>query len=267
MLEAYTTISYLSAITQKMKLGVLVSCNFFRHPGLLIKMMSSMDTLSQGRVYFGLGAGWFEEEAHGLGIPYPTTWTERFERLEETLQIAYHLWAGTSAPFHGKHFQLANPINRPAPVSQPHPPIIIGGGGEKKTLRLVAKYADATNLVVGSPCALDSFGVLSRQDASYADWLQRVSSVLQRKLDILQEHCKTVRRDYAEIQKSVVTYIKVGADGMSSDEILQLCQDFALLGFEYIIFVISNLHEIEPLRVIGEQVISQIGKKNENHKS
>ena len=258
MLEGYSTISYLAAKTQQIKLGLSVTCPFFRPPGLLVKTVSTLDVLSGGRAMLGIGAGWFEEEAEGLGIPYPDTWTERFERLEETLQIVHHMWAGKTTPFEGKYFQLANPINQPAPVSQPHPPIIIGGGGERKTLRLVAAYADATNLVVGSPCALESFGVLARPDASYADWLQRIRSGLQRKLDILQMHCDSVGRDYVEIEKSVVTYIKIGSDGLSADEILGLCHDFSEIGFGYVIFVISNAHEIKPLEIFGESIIPEI---------
>jgi len=264
MLEGYSTISYLAGQTQRIKLGLLVSCPFFRPPGLLIKTVSTLDVLSGGRAILGIGAGWFEEEAIGLGIPHPATWTERFERLEEILQIAHHMWGsvdaehGNTAPFEGKHFQLTNPINQPVPVSSPHPLIIIGGGGEKKTLRLVAKYADATNLVVGSPCALESFGVLARQEASYEEWLLRISSILERKLEVLQAHCETVGRNYDEIEKSVVTYIKVGSNGMASEEILRLCHDFADLGFRYVIFVISNAYEVEPLKVIGENIIPEV---------
>ena len=261
MLEGYSTIAYLAAKTQHIKLGLLVSCPFFRPPGLLIKMVTTLDVLSGGRALLGIGAGWFEEEAAGLGIPHPATWTERFERLEETLQIAHHMWAGKIEPFEGKHFQLANPINQPVPLSQPHPPIIVGGGGEKKTLRLVAQYADATNLVVGSPCAIESFGVLARQDASYAEWLQSINPILHRKLDVLKEHCEAVGRAYDEIEKSVVTYIKVGGDGMTATEILQLCHDLADLGFGYVIFVISNSHEISPLDVFGENITPQLTSK------
>ena len=258
MLEGYSTISYLAAKTQRIKLGLLVTCPSFRPPGLLIKIVSTLDVLSGGRALLGIGAGWFEEEALGLGIPHPETWTERFERLEETLQIAHQMWAGKTSPFTGKHFHLTNPINRPAPLSQPHPPIIVGGGGEKKTLQLVAKYADACNFVVGSPCALDSFGVLACKDGSYDGWLQRISSVLQRKLDVLRKHCEIVGRNYNEIERSVVTYIKVGSDSMSADEIIQLCQDFADLDFTYVIFVVSNVQDVKPLEIFGETIIPQL---------
>lgn len=258
MLEGYGTISYLAAITQQIKLGLLVTCPFFRSPGLLVKMVSTLDVLSGGRAMLGIGAGWFEEEAAGLGIPYPASWTERFERLEETLQIVHQMWAGNTTPFEGKYFHLTNPINQPAPVSQPHPTITIGGSGEKKTLRLVAKYANATNLVVGSPCAIESFGVLARPDENYAAWLERISPKIQHKLSVLKKHCEVVNRPYDEIEKSIVTYIKVGSDGMGPDEILQLCHDFADLGFQYTIFVISNAHEIAQLEVFGDAIIPLI---------
>jgi alkanesulfonate monooxygenase SsuD/methylene tetrahydromethanopterin reductase-like flavin-dependent oxidoreductase (luciferase family) len=271
MLEGYSTIAYLAAKTQRIKLGLLVTCGFFRPPGLLVKTVSTIDVLSGGRALLGIGAGWFEEEATGLGIPLPGTWRERFERLEETLQIAHHMWSpgtgdGKITPFEGKYYQLANPINMPRPVSQPHPPIIIGGSGEKKTLRLVAEHANAANLVVGSPCAIESFGVLARKEESYAEWLQKVKEYTQRKLDILQGHCEAVGRPYEEIEKSIVTYIKVGSDGMTSAEILQLCHDFAELGFKYVIFVISNCHEIEPLATLGREVIPAVSEYSVNAK-
>ncbi|MBN1875818.1 MAG: LLM class F420-dependent oxidoreductase [Anaerolineae bacterium] len=259
MLEGYSTIAYLAAKTQYLKLGLLVTCGFLRPPGLLIKTVSTLDVLSGGRAMLGIGAGWFEEEVLGLGIPLPETWRERFERLEETLQIAHHMWKGNTEPFRGKYYQLANPINMPRPVSRPHPLIIIGGSGEKKTLRLVAQYADAGNLVVGSPCADESFGVMARKEESYAEWLDHIRQYTRRKLNVLQQHCEACGRSYGEIEKSVVTYIKVGADGMSSGEVLQLCHDFAELGFQYVIFVILNCHDIEPLAMLGRSVIPAVG--------
>ena len=259
MLEGYSTVSYLAAKTQRIKLGLLVTCGFFRPPGLLVKIVSTIDVLSNGRALLGIGAGWFEEEAVGLGIQLPETWGERFERLEEILQIAHHMWAGKAAPFQGKHFQLAKPINNPQPISQPRPPIIIGGSGEQKTLRLVAQYADACNLVVGSPCTNESFGVMARKEKSYVEWLNNVRQFAKQKLDVLQQHCETFGRPYGEIEKSIVTYIRIGSDGMATSEVLQLCNDFADLGFQYVIFVIPNCYEIEPLEAIGCEVIPTVG--------
>lgn len=260
MLEGYSTIAYLAAKTQQIKLGLFVTCGFFRPPGLLVKTVSTIDVLSQGRVLLGIGAGWFEEEARGLGIPLPATWSERFDRLEETLQIVHHMWSGKTSPFEGQYYHLERPINMPSPFSQPHPPIIIGGSGEKKTLRLVAQYADACNLVVGSPCADEAFGVMARKEGSYAEWLNNIGKYTQRKLDVLRRHCETVERPYTEIEKSIVTYLKVGSDGMSPPEVLQLCHDFADLGFQYVIFVIPNCHETEPLAVLGNEVIPAVNE-------
>ena len=140
MLEGYSTIAYLAAKTHRIKLGLLVTCNFFRHPGLLVKMVSSIDVLSGGRAILGIGGGWFEEEARGLGIPWPTTLRERFDRLEEALQIVHHMWGGNRAPFAGRYYQLTDPINSPPPISQPHPPIIIGGGAVLLRDALTARF-------------------------------------------------------------------------------------------------------------------------------
>src|SRR5215831_2835899 len=146
MLEAYTTLGFLAAHTRRARLGTLVTGVHYRHPGVLIKQVTTLDVLSQGRAWLGIGAGWYERESRGLGVPFPSR-AERFQRLEETLKIARAMWSGGRVdPIYGKHFQLAEPINSPPPVTQPHPPIMVGGGGEHKTLRFVAKYADACNL-------------------------------------------------------------------------------------------------------------------------
>ena len=148
MLEGYSTINYLAGITSRVRLGTLVTGNSYRYPGLLIKMVSTLDILSGGRAYLGIGAGWYKREARGLGIPLPDV-SERFARLEETLQIAKHMWSGQRTPYLGKYYQLEEPINCPKPLQQPHPPILIGGEGEKKTLSLVAQYGDVCNLFAG----------------------------------------------------------------------------------------------------------------------
>jgi F420-dependent oxidoreductase-like protein len=249
MLEGYTTVAYLAGLTQHIKLGVMVTCAFFRPPGLLVKTASTIDVLSGGRTYFGIGAGWFEREATGLGIPLPT-WKERYERLEETLQIARLMWSGQTRPYEGRYYQLAEPLNNPQPLSRPHPPIMIGGEGEKKTLRLVAQYADASNFVIGAP--VEEFGVLN---TPYEDQY----GFLRRKLEVLQQHCRDCGRPFAEIEKTVVTYAKLAPGAQTPEEILQLCHDLGAMGFEHIIFNLPNVDEIEPLEVFGRKIIPALG--------
>jgi F420-dependent oxidoreductase-like protein len=245
MLEGYATISYMAGVTKKIKLGLLVSCNFFREPGLLVKTISTIDVLSGGRAYLGLGAGWFERESVGLGFDFPPL-KERFTRLEETLQIVKQMWAGDFQPYNGKHYQLAEPINSPQPLTKPRPPILIGGGGEKKTLRLVAQYADACNFVIYSQ--LEDAGVLQE---TREDSLAR----LDRKMKILEKHCQDVGRPFEEIEKTVVTYIKIAPDATTTDDVKLLCSQLTDMGFDHVIFNMPNVHEIAPLKIMGEEVI------------
>ena len=248
ILEGYSTISYLAALTQRIKVGLLVTCSSYRDPGLLVKIVSTIDVLSGGRVYLGIGAGWFEREAKGLGIAFPSL-RERFERLEETLQIIKQMWAGNVKPFEGKHYQLAEPLNNPQPLSKPHPPILIGGGGEKKTLRLVAKYADACNLVMRT--TLKDAGHLFESREKSLD-------ILRRKLAILEQHCNDVGRPYGDVEKTVVTYIKLAPDAMDTTEVIKICRQLADLGFQHVIFNIPNVHEIKPLEIMGNEVIPTV---------
>src|SRR6201999_4364593 len=148
MLEAYTTLGFLAAHTSRARLGTLVTGVIYRYPGILGKIITTLDVRSGGRAWLGIGAGWNEEESRGLGIRFPPL-SERFERLEETLQICLQMWRGDEKPYQGKHYSLERPLNSPQGLPRPHPPIMIGGGGEKKTLRLVARYADACNLFAG----------------------------------------------------------------------------------------------------------------------
>ena len=178
MLEAYTTLGYLAGITERMTLGVLVTGVMYRYPGLLAKIVTTLDVLSNGRARLGIGASWYEREQRGLGVPVVPV-AERFERLEETLQICKQMWSDDNGPYQGTHYQLAETLNVPAAVQRPHPPIMIGGGGERKTLRLVAKYGDACNV----------FGV-SADDVKH-------------KYEVLREHCEAEGRDYDEIVKTV----------------------------------------------------------------
>ena len=156
----------------------MVTGALYRQPGILAKIVTTLDVLSGGRAWLGIGAGWNEEESRGLGVPFPPV-KERFERLEETLQICLQMWSGDETPYQGKHYQLERPLNSPQSLSRPHPGILIGGGGEKKTLRLVAKYADACNLFP--------------------------TPELAHKLDVLRGHCEAVGRDYDEIEKTSIS--------------------------------------------------------------
>jgi F420-dependent oxidoreductase-like protein len=188
MLEGYTALSFAAGQTSRIELGTLVTGVTYRHPGILTKIVTTLDVLSGGRAWLGIGAAWNEQEHRGLGIPYPPT-RERFERLEETLQIALKMWAGDESPYAGRHHQLERPLNHPPAIRQPHPPILIGGMGQKRTMRLVATYADASNFFdVGS------------------DGLRATC-------ENLRGHCAQVGRDYAEITKSVLTRISLSDDG------------------------------------------------------
>lgn len=258
MLEGYSTIAYLAGVTQKIKIGLLVTCNPFRSPGLLVKTVSTIDVLSGGRAYLGLGAGWYEREADGLGMSLPPTWTERFEQLEETLQIIHQMWRGDTSAYEGKHYQLAEPINNPQPLSKPHPPILIGGSGEKKTLRMVAQYADACNLVIGSPLTLEELGTIRSDAASVDDYLAEAREYLGGKLKVLQQHCQDLGRSYDDIEKTVVTYIKLGDGAMAAAEVIDLCRELADVGFDQVIFNMPNVDEITPLEIMGREVIPAV---------
>jgi F420-dependent oxidoreductase-like protein len=248
MLEGYATIAYLAGLTQCIKLGLMVTCGFFRPPGLLVKTVSTIDVLSGGRAYLGLGAGWFERESIGLGFDFPSL-KERFERLEETLQIVHQMWSGDCQPFEGQHYRLAEPLNRPQPLTKPHPPIMVGGGGEKKTLRLVAKYADACNFVIYSQ--LEEAGVLQEPLETSLDYLKR-------KLTVLKQHCEKEGRPFEEIQKTVVTYIKLAPDATSVPDVLSLCEQLAALSFDHVIFNMPNVHEITPLETFGREIVPRV---------
>lgn len=180
MLEAYTTLGFLAAHTSTVRLGALVTGVTYRRPGLLAKIATTLDVLSGGRATLGIGAAWYDREHEGLGVPYPAT-AERFERLEETLRICLQMWdPDNNGPFEGTHYQLAETLCVPAPVSSPRPEIMIGGSGERKTLRLVARYADACNLFATSP-----------EEVGH-------------KLDVLRGHCDSVGRPYDDIARTLL---------------------------------------------------------------
>src|SRR5262250_1291120 len=231
MLEAYTTLAYLAGCTSRVKLLTLVTGTVYRHPGILAKTVTTLDVLSGGRAWLGIGAAWNDEESHGLGIPFPPV-AERFERLEETLQICLQMWRGDETPYHGKHVQLERPLNSPQALAKPHPPIMIGGGGERKTLRLVARYAQACNLFPGPELA--------------------------RKLDVLRAHCDAEGRDYDEITKTVYFIFDPGDKGEKTAEMVDQLASLAEMGFHAAIGAVANVWEVTPLEIIGSQVIPQV---------
>jgi len=249
MLEGYTAISFMAAVTKRIKLGLMVTGNPYRHPGILIKTVTTLDILSGGRAVLGIGAGWYEREAKGLGVPFPPL-RERFERLEETLQIAHKMWSGDKSPFNGKHYQLAEPMNNPLPLSKPHPPILVGGEGERKLLRLVAKYGDACNFQLGTP--------LEGYTQWYRDIYPNRIPHLSRKLSILKEHCRRVGRPFDEVEPTVLGTTKISPGAMQPDEIVDLCKGLSEIGIKQAIFNMPNVQDVKPLEVIGDEVIPAV---------
>jgi F420-dependent oxidoreductase-like protein len=240
MLEGWMALAFAAGKTSRIKLGTLVTGITYRYPGILVKTATTLDVLSQGRAYFGVGAAWNEEEHQGLGVPFPPL-AERFERLEETLQIALQMWAGDDKPYQGKHYQLARPLNSPQSVQRPHPPILIGGSGERKTLRLVAQYGDACNL----------FARMGKQ-------------VLQHKLDILREHCQAVGRPYEQIEKTTLDSIKLTRDGRDGSitpaAAVEFFAELASMGIDQAIFSLRNVSDPEVFDLLATEVIPQVNK-------
>jgi len=231
MLEAYTTLGYLAACTSRANLVTLVTGTVYRHPGVLAKIVTTLDVLSGGRGWLGIGAAWNAEEAAGLGIPFPPV-AERFERLEETLQICLQMWRGDESPYQGTHYELERPLNYPKALSVPHPPILIGGGGEQKTLRFVARYAQACNLFPGPDLA--------------------------RKLDVLRAHCDAEGRVYDEIIKTCYHIFDVGPRGEKAAEVVDQLGKLAEMGFDAAIGAVANVWDVTPLEIIGSQVIPAV---------
>ncbi len=233
MMDGYTLLSFMAGHTQRATLGTLVTGVHYRQPGHLIKIVTNLDVLSGGRAMLGIGAGWYERESRGLGFPFPPV-AERFERLEETLRLAKQMWADDPSPFQGKHYQLAEPINHPQPLSKPHPRILIGGSGEKKTLRSVAQYADACNLF------------------AYAG-----QEGVQQKLDILKAHCDALGRDYDTIERTTLDTATIGMGGTPT-QMIERCQQMAAVGVQHVIFNMPMDYLIAPIETIGREVIPAI---------
>ncbi|MGH3248901.1 MAG: LLM class F420-dependent oxidoreductase, partial [Trebonia sp.] len=224
MLEAYATLGVLAGQTRNIRLGTLVTSVAYRHPGVLLKTVTTLDVLSGGRMYLGVGAGapfnrqpqgpGTTSETEGLGLPFPPL-AERFEMLEELLQVAHRMWSGDETPFGGRHYQLTRPLNSPSSVQRPRPPILIAGGGEGKTLRFVARYADACHLpdLRGTPYEVD----------------------LKHKLDVLRRHCDDAGRDYARIEKTTAAYPEFGDDAApDAGALLARLRELSALGFDHV---------------------------------
>ena len=227
MLESYTTLGYLAAATRRVRLGTMVTGITYRHPGILAKTVTTLDVLSAGRAWFGVGAAWFEREHRGLGAPFPPL-KERFEQLEEGLQIALQMWSANNGRYAGKHFRLEETLCVPQPVSKPHPPILIGGMGEKKTLRLVAQYAQACNFFAGAGRA-----------------------VLQHKLDVLRAHCDRLGRNYNDIERTTLDVFQPE----NKDAFLRRLTEHADLGFDTSIFSVRDPTDRKLFDMLEREIV------------
>ncbi len=257
MLESWTTISALAGITTKIKLGTLVTGIVYRHPAILAKISATLDVLSKGRLFMGIGAAWNQEESFAYGVPFPST-RERLLRLEEVIQIIRKMWTKSTATFNGKYYQIKDAYCNPKPLQKPHPPIMVGGGGERNTLRIVAKYADACNL----------FGSFE---------------TIKRKLSILNEHCKNVGRDYDSILKTKLGIVLIDNDkeslnkklnelfkGMpkeqikefviygTQEEVLKEIESLENVGIEYFIVDLDPSRELEQLELFADKIMKNL---------
>ena len=236
MLEGWTTLGFMAAHSTRARLGLMVGGVHYRDPGLWIKAATTLDVLSGGRAWLGIGAAWNEDESRGLGFRFPPL-AERFEQLEDTLRMAHGMWSGergTDEPMDGHHLRATRLLNSPQSISRPRVPIMVGGGGEKKTLRLVAQYADACN-VFGTPEAIA------------------------RKYAILAEHCATVGRDPDEIERSTLQTVNVTADGGRGSEtagqVIERFGDLSDAGAEHIIFSVRDVADPDRLEALGRDVL------------
>jgi F420-dependent oxidoreductase-like protein len=225
MLEAYTTLGFLAAQTERVRLGTMVSAATYRPPALLVKAVTTLDVLSGGRAWLGIGAGYLDDEARAMGLPLPPV-PERFDRLTDTLRLAKQMWSGDPAAFEGTHFRLERPVGNPTPLSRPHPPILLGGTGERRTLRLVAEHADACNLF------------------DIPDGGQTV----RRKLTVLAGHCAEVGRDFGEIEKTLSTRLETGE---SAEAFVERCAALAGLGIEHAVVIVSGPWTAEALSTLA----------------
>jgi F420-dependent oxidoreductase-like protein len=233
MLEGWTALGFLAAATKRARLGLMVGGVHYRLPGLWVKAATTLDVLSGGRAWLGIGAAWNQQESEGLGFPFPPL-GDRFEMLEETLQIAHEMWSGergSEGPFAGRHFRATHLLNSPQSISRPRPPIMIGGGGERKTLRLVAQYADATN-VFGGPTAIHH------------------------KYEVLRQHCADVGRDPEEIERSTLQGVDLSRETTAS--IVERFGELSDAGAQHVIFNVADVHDPRHLDTIGRDVLPQL---------
>jgi F420-dependent oxidoreductase-like protein len=233
MLEAYTALGFLAGVTSRVKLLTVVTAVVYREPGLLAKAVTTLDVVSGGRAMLGIGAAWNEEESRGLGLFFPPL-AERFERLEEALRICQQMWSDDDGPFEGKHYHLARTLNSPQALSRPHPPILIGGQGERKTLLLVARYADACNLFD--------------------------TPELAHKLGVLRGHCAAEGRDYDAIEKTVQVRYDLGENGERVEQTIEHLQELSELGFTVAHGTLARVGTLRPLELMAERVIPAIEK-------
>jgi F420-dependent oxidoreductase-like protein len=239
MLEGYTSLGFMAAHSSRARLGLMVGGVHYRQPGLWVKATTTLDVLSGGRAWLGIGAAWNEEESRALGFPFPPL-AERFEMLEETLQIAHGMWSGergSEAGFEGRRFRADRLLNVPQSVSRPRPPILVGGGGERKTLRLVAQYADATN-VFGGP------------------------EVIHRKYEVLRAHCEQVGRPWDDIERTTLQRVSLRPDrsgpGEAPAAIVDRFGELADAGAQHVIFSIRDVWQTDQLELIGRDVIPHL---------
>ncbi len=257
VLDSWTALAAVATVTDRIRLGTLVTANIFRSPSLLAKITSTVDVLSNGRVFPGLGAAWAEEEAKAYGISFPPA-AERLDRLEEAVQIITKMWTEERSTFSGKYYQIQEAYCNPKPIQKPHPPLLIGGSGERRTLKIVAKYADASN-VFGSP------------------------ETVKRKLDVLRDYCRVLNRDYDSILKTKLVNVFIYRDreeakrrvasvleGKSHieieeydtygnpDDVLQQLQDLRAVGIEYFMVHLEPARESESLDLFTDGVAEKL---------
>ncbi len=238
MLEGWTTLGWMAAHSTRARLGLMVGGVHYRLPGLWVKAATALDVLSGGRAWLGIGAAWNQEESNALGFPFPPL-GERFEMLEETLRIAHEMWSGergTEAAFEGAHYRAGRLMNSPQALSRPHPPIMIGGGGEQKTLRLVARYADACN-VFGGP------------------------DTIHHKYEVLRRHCEAIGRDPDEVERSTLQSVRLALGdqpGESPQQVIDRFGELADAGAQHVIFGVRDVWDPRSIEVLGRDVLPEL---------